>query len=102
MDNALRHSAEAPRAPLIRVQPAPSGGISISVRDFGPGVPEQQIEHLAQPFYRPDEARERTVGSVGLGLYLCKLVVLAHWCVITIVNAHPGLEITVTLPNNLA
>lgn len=102
MDNAMRHSAEAPRAPLIRVQPVPSGGMSISVRDFGPGVPEQQIEHLAQPFYRPDEARERTIGGVGLGLYLCKLVVLAHGGVFTIVNAHPGLEITVTLPNNLA
>jgi signal transduction histidine kinase len=100
LDNAMRHSAQAPRAPLIRVQPLPSGGISVSVRDFGPGVPEQQIEHLAQPFYRPDEARERTIGGVGLGLYLCKLVVLAHGGMFVIANAHPGLEITVTLPND--
>ena len=101
MDNAMRHSAEASRAPLIRVQPVPSGGISISVRDFGPGVPEQQIEHLAQPFYRPDEARERTIGGVGLGLYLCKLVVLAHGGEFAIANAQPGLEITVTFPKGL-
>jgi signal transduction histidine kinase len=98
MDNALRHSAQAPRAPLIRVQPASSGGVSVSVRDFGPGVPEQQIEHLAQPFYRPDAARERASGGVGLGLYLCKLVVLAHGGAFAIANAYPGLEITVTLP----
>ena len=102
IDNAMRHGTQAPRVPLIRVQPVASGGLSISVRDFGPGVPVQQIEHLAQPFYRPDEARERAVGGVGLGLYLCKLVVLAHGGVFTIVNAHPGLEITVTLPNDLA
>lgn len=102
IDNALRHSAQALRAPVIRVQPVPSGGVCISVRDFGPGVPDHQIEHLAQPFYRPDAARERSTGSVGLGLYLCKLVALAHGGAFVIANAQPGLEIKVTLPQNLA
>ncbi len=98
LDNALRHSADAPRAPVIGLQPGPSGSISVSVRDYGDGVPEQQIEHLTQPFFRPDAARERSTGGIGLGLYLCKLVVLAHGGVFAIVNARPGLEITVTLP----
>jgi signal transduction histidine kinase len=98
VENALRHSEQAPMAPIIRVQPVPSGGVCISVRDFGPGVPGDQIEHLAQPFYRPDAARARSTGGVGLGLYLCKLVALAHGGAFVIANAQPGLEITVTLP----
>jgi signal transduction histidine kinase len=102
VENALRHSEQAPLAPIIRVQPVPSGGVCISVRDFGPGVPDDQIEHLAQPFYRPDAARARSTGGVGLGLYLCKLVALAHGGAFVIANAQPGLEITVTLPQNLA
>jgi signal transduction histidine kinase len=97
VDNALRHSAQAPSGPVIRVQPVSSGGVCISVRDFGPGVPDDQIEHLAQPFFRPDAARARSTGGVGLGLYLCKLVALAHGGVFVITNARPGLEITVTL-----
>jgi signal transduction histidine kinase len=102
VDNAVRHSAQALQVPIIRVQTATSGGVCIGVRDFGPGVPDDQVEHLAQPFYRPDEARARSTGGVGLGLYLCKLVALAHGGSFVIANARPGLEITVTLPQNLA
>jgi signal transduction histidine kinase len=78
IENALRHSVQPLRVPFIRVQPVPSGGVCISVRDFWHGVPDDQIENLAQPFYRPDAARERTTVGVGLGLYLCKLVALVH------------------------
>lgn len=97
LDNALRHSAEAPQPPGIAVQPD-GAGLRITVRDYGPGVPEDQLPHLAQPFYRPDAARERATGGVGLGLYLCKLVVQAHGGTFAVRNALPGLEITVTLP----
>jgi signal transduction histidine kinase len=61
-------------------------------------VPPEQLAQLAQAFYRPDAARTREGGGVGLGLYLCKLVALAHGGSFAIDNAHPGLVITVTLP----
>jgi len=98
LDNALRHSANASQAPLLRVQPTAQGGVQISVRDFGAGVPPEQLPQLAQAFYRPDAARTREDGGVGLGLYLCKLVALAHGGEFHIANAGPGLVITVTLP----
>jgi len=105
LDNALRHSADAPQPPeiAVRMEPADPGsgkapGIRITVRDHGPGVPEDQLPHLAQPFYRPDAARERATGGVGLGLYLCKLVAQAHGGTFTLRNALPGLEVAVTLP----
>jgi signal transduction histidine kinase len=68
------------------------------VRDFGPGVPEEQLPHLAQAFYRPDAARTRGEGGVGLGLYLCKLVVQAHGGTLSLRNAQPGLEASISLP----
>jgi signal transduction histidine kinase len=104
LDNALRHSTDAPLPPEISVLTDPvdaaSGkctGLRITVRDHGPGVPEVQLPHLAQPFYRPDAARERATGGVGLGLYLCKLVAQAHGGTFTVRNASPGLEVSVTL-----
>ncbi len=98
LDNALRHSADAAQPPRIGVQAGPGGGVCITVRDYGPGVPPEQLPHLAQPFHRPDAARARTTGGVGLGLYLCKLVALAHGGSFEMRNAQPGLEVTVTLP----
>jgi signal transduction histidine kinase len=98
LDNALRHSTEAAQAPLLRLYATQAGGVELSVRDFGSGVPPEQLSQLAQAFYRPDAARTRDDGGVGLGLYLCKLVALAHGGTFTIENAHPGLLITVILP----
>ena len=98
LDNALRHSANAAQAPVLRAQSTEQGGVVLGVRDFGAGVPPEQLPHLAQAFYRPDAARSREDGGVGLGLYLCKLVAQAHGGDFLIANAEPGLEITVTLP----
>ena len=100
IDNALRHSAQAPAPPVIELQAGASGGVCIRVRDFGPGVPEHQIGQLSKAFYRPDAARGRASGGVGLGLYLCKLVATAHGGELSIANAQPGLAVTVRLPKD--
>ncbi len=104
LDNALRHSAEADQPPTIRLHCAvlPHGqAVCITVRDYGPGVEEAVLPHLAEPFYRPDSARGRAAGGVGLGLYLCKLVALAHGGRLQLHNAQPGLEVTVDVPIRL-
>jgi signal transduction histidine kinase len=97
LDNALRHSAQTPQPPELRV--AQEGAdLVIAVRDHGPGVPEDQLALMAQPFFRPDAARSRGTGGVGLGLYLCRLVAQAHGGNLTLRNAQPGLLATVRLP----
>ena len=98
LDNALRHSECAAQPPTVQVSRQDDGSVCIRVRDFGPGVPTDQLPHLAQPFYRPDAARTREGGGVGLGLYLCKLVALAHGGTFTVRNAQPGLEVCVVVP----
>jgi signal transduction histidine kinase len=98
LDNALRHSVDAAQPPEVLLSQTAEGAVQITVRDFGLGVPDDQLPHLAQPFYRPDTARTREGGGVGLGLYLCKLVALAHGGSFTVRNAQPGLAVCVTLP----
>jgi len=97
LDNALRHSAGAAAAPQITVQ-WDQTQLLIAVRDFGSGVEESQLPNLGQPFFRPDAARTREGGGVGLGLYLCRLVAQAHGGSFAVRNAQPGLEIRVQLP----
>lgn len=98
LDNALRHGGATDLPPEVHLRRTADGGVLIEVRDHGPGVPEAQLPHLAQAFYRPDIARTRSAGGVGLGLYLCRLVAQAHGGTFEVRNARPGLSVTVTLP----
>jgi signal transduction histidine kinase len=97
IDNALRHGATAATPPRITTRRA-DGHLQLSVRDFGAGVDEPQLARLSEAFYRADAARQRSTGGVGLGLYLCRLVAQAHGGTLTIRNASPGLELTLSLP----
>ncbi len=97
LDNALRHSAGAAMPPQVSTE-IDGGFVRLRVRDHGPGVPEEQLALLAQAFYRPDSARQRATGGVGLGLYLCRLVAQAHGGQMVMRNAAPGLEVDITLP----
>ena len=100
IDNALRHgghSGQATPAPLITTM-VDGQGVSLTVRDFGPGVAPEHLPKLADAFYRVDAARQRSTGGVGLGLHLCRLVAQAHGGGMEIRNAQPGLEVEVKLP----
>ncbi len=93
LENTRRHASGAGQAPELFLRHEPNGQLALGVRDFGPGVPEAQLAPLAQAFYRPDSARTRDSGGVGLGLYLCRLVAQAHGGELQLRNANPGLEV---------
>lgn len=99
IDNALRHSAGAAPPPVVSLASDPDGQLRLRVRDFGPGVAEELLAHLAEPFYRVDSARQRATGGFGLGLYLCQLVAQAHGGSLSIRRAEPGLEVTAAWPS---
>ena len=99
IENAGAHGAgEQPVEVATRLTPT---GIELEVRDHGEGVSPEQLARLAQPFYRPDSARTRERGGVGLGLYLCRSVALSHGGELRIARAEPGLRVTLWLPLNL-
>jgi two-component system sensor histidine kinase CpxA len=74
----------------------------ITVRDYGPGVPEAELGHIFEPFYRVSEARERSSGGVGLGLSIAERTVKLHGGNIRAANAQDGLLITIELPLSMA
>jgi signal transduction histidine kinase len=51
--------------------------VTVTVADRGPGIPEDEIEHLFEPFYRAPGARRRAAG-LGIGLAVCKRLVEAQ------------------------
>ena len=97
LQNARRHGAASSPGgmpgPELFLRREADGRTALGVRDHGPGVPPEQLPQLAQAFFRPDSARTRSSGGVGLGLYLCRLVAQAHGGELRIGNAHPGLQV---------
>jgi signal transduction histidine kinase len=98
IDNALRHGGAAATAPRLSTAQV-DGRLRLVVRDFGPGIEEAQLGRLGEAFHRPDAARQRSTGGVGLGLYLCRAVARAHGGELRFRNAGPGLEATLDLPS---
>ena len=74
------------------------GNIMVAIRDYGPGVAEEQLEDIFRAFYRVDNSRSRASGGVGLGLALVREAAIAHNGSVEAKNAGPGLLVTVTLP----
>ncbi|WP_440874985.1 ATP-binding protein [Thalassotalea sp. PLHSN55] len=71
----------------------------IKVIDTGPGVPEQNINQLFEPFYRVADARDRKTGGTGLGLAIAKQAIVAHQGTISAKNnSEKGLTVTIELP----
>ena len=72
---------------------------TITVRDHGPGIPEDALPHLFEPFYRVDDDRDRTTGGTGLGLAIADRAIRLHRGTIEATNAPDGgLTVTITLP----
>ena len=94
--NAVRYAPEG-SAIDVRLESA-AGKASISVRDFGPGVPEEMLPRIFQPFFRVDGSRDSQTGGVGLGLAIAHRAIGAHHGRITAENAAPGLRVRMEIP----
>lgn len=97
LDNAARHAGDAAEPTAVSTC-VDGDGVLLTVRDHGPGVPDEQLARLTEPFYRTDTARTRAAGGVGLGLYLCRMVAQSHGATFTLRNAAPGLQVQVRWP----
>lgn len=96
--NAIRY---APRESSVEIElrRAGAGVAQIVVRDYGPGVPEDALTRIFDPFYRVDSDRNRASGGIGLGLAIARRSVELHKGKLSAENAHPGLRVTIELPN---
>ncbi len=78
--NAIRYTQEGTSVEIELTSEKRAGGAEavLRVSDSGPGVPEDALGKLFQPFYRLDDARGRLTGGVGLGLAITERAVRFH------------------------
>jgi signal transduction histidine kinase len=91
IDNALKHGGSA------RVSAAKIGGhVTVRVRDNGPGLPEDMLEKVFDPFVRVEGSRSRETGGAGLGLTIARTLAEKNGASLKLRN-HPegGLEAVV-------
>ena len=97
LDNADKYS---PRDKEIDINvSADQVGITVAVRDFGPGLPGENLERVFDKFYRIDGSDSQTAYGYGLGLYVCRQLIEAQGGRIWAEN-HPdgGAVFSFTLP----
>lgn len=94
VDNALKFAGAA----QIDVAIATDGRVEISVLDRGPGIPDESLEAVFQPFYRLETSRNRGTGGTGLGLAIARQLAQAMDAVLVLRNrSGGGLEAAITL-----
>jgi two-component system sensor histidine kinase CpxA len=95
--NAIRYAGEF--GPIVIASKLNDGVVSITVADSGPGLPEAELELVFKPFYRPEFARQRETGGVGLGLAIVRTCIEACGGSVQCRNRSPkGLEVEIKLP----
>lgn len=72
VDNAMKYARNAATKTVVLEVRAHEGGVAVSVRDFGPGVPSRQLGRLFEPFYRGEDEMTRVTKGTGIGLALVK------------------------------
>jgi signal transduction histidine kinase len=96
--NALKFSKEKGRVDIALS--ADGGGAVFEIRDSGCGIPEEDIAHVFERFYKADKARDRSLGGNGLGLALVKRIVALHDGEVWVESeAGEGATFTVQLPS---
>jgi two-component system sensor histidine kinase CpxA len=100
MENVIRNAIRySPKESAVEITLARDDGKAlVDVRDHGPGVPDEALPRLFDPFYRVGTDRDRSSGGIGLGLSIARRAIELHKGVIRARNANPGLEVELQLP----
>ena len=90
VDNAVRYGARAG----VRVVPG-----RVTIEDDGPGIPDEEIAAMLEPFTRGEASRASHTGGAGLGLSIARRILRAHGFALLLANRpEGGLRVSVTLP----
>lgn len=92
VDNALKYGGRA----VVRLK-LDGGDAVAEVKDFGPGIPANELESVFKPFYRSEAARAGRAGGFGLGLATTRTIVRGHGGDIQL-RSEQGLTAEVRLP----
>ena len=88
--NLLKNAAKYSQRLILISSQYTADGIDIIVDDDGPGIPEEEREHIFEAFYRLDRSRDRTTGGFGLGLAIARQAMQQHGGSITVTQSALG------------
>lgn len=103
LENACKYGQSGGRV-VVSITHADDGsepGIDVTIRDFGPGIPEEHIPRITERFYRIDVETSRTQKGTGLGLSIVKHILTRHNARLTIKSeVGKGAAFAVHLPTH--
>ena len=91
LENAIQHT---PAGTLVTVE---VDAVTLTVRDWGAGVPHDQLNKIFTRFWRSEHRRDQ---GAGLGLTICLEIALAHGWAVAANRADPGLRLVVSRPGS--
>jgi signal transduction histidine kinase len=94
ISNAIKYGTRA----SVTIEDAPAE-LVLRIADEGPGIPEDMLERVFEPFFRLESSRNAATGGSGLGLNIARDVAQAHGGSLALRNREPrGLEAILRLP----
>ncbi len=96
LENALKYAP--PDTPIELQTSHQNNAVTITVRDYGTGIPSEHHDKLFDRFYRVDNSLTRRMGGTGLGLAITKGFIEAHGGRVWVKSAHPGAIFGLILP----
>ena len=95
VSNAVKYGKSA------SIHVSDGAALEIRVADDGPGIPDELLEKVFEPFYRLDDSRNPDTGGTGLGLSIARDIAQAHGGSLVLRNrSSGGLEAVLTLPRD--
>ncbi|MCO5160467.1 MAG: ATP-binding protein [Mesorhizobium sp.] len=96
LENACKYGRSGGLVEVLVNRTGQQNGIDVSVRDHGPGIPEEHIPRLTERFYRVDVETSRGQKGTGLGLAIVKHILTRHKARMS-VSSRPGEGATFTV-----
>lgn len=100
VDNAIKFSAKAAERRIDLSCRLDGQAFVVAVRDYGPGVPRDQMRKIFRLFYRAESELTRETMGTGIGLALVRQMAQAMGGTVDVVNREPGAEFQLHLPRD--
>jgi heavy metal sensor kinase len=99
VENAIKYTPRGGKVTITTEEK--EGTVLVTVHDTGIGIPEEDIPHLFERFYRVDKERSRRAGGTGLGLSITDWIIKAHKGTISVKSTpESGSDFIVSLPKD--
>jgi signal transduction histidine kinase len=95
VDNSIKFAGAAESKRILLTVSQIGEETSIRVRDFGPGIPRQELKKIFEKFYRVEDELTRTARGTGIGLALVKMLADSMGAEVEVRNRNPGAEFSI-------